>query len=1164
MQHLHLSSSRRSAMALLWTAAALMTAPGWAPAQAGPSTRPAAMPTEATVQAQLARLEQAEGLDDAVRTQAIDACKQTLAQLQAAATWQAKAIAYETAAREAPAKLVQLKKELDAPASQPASVPAGVPLLALEQMLAKATGELAAAKKDVTDLEAEPNRRAQRRLEVAELITAANQRLDEVARKLGEKPRDRSAELAAALVALWQAQREAIHIEIDAYGKEVSSYDAERELISRQRDLAAARLSRLEEHVKGLQQAVNSRRQEEAAGKAEAAREAAARVAQAHPGIRDLAEENAKLAELRTGPEGLAVKIATVSQRLDGVTAELTGLQEGFKSLTEKAKVIEGTATFGMLLRKQQAELPDVRQYRRRSQQRQEEISDVQLRLIELDDRRAALADLDAAARTVMARLKPPPPPAEREEIAATVRQLLQARREALDALIKDYNAYFGKLVDLDAAARTLTAKTSELSGYIDERVLWIRSSSVLAPSDVSRAAEAVRWLLGGEAWAEVGTALWANLRRSPLTTPAVVLAVLALLAVRRRLGRRLALLGDTAKGQTSATFFATVQAALLTFLLALTIPVFGWYVAWRLYGSPSAGDHAKAIATGVRTSASILATFWVLIEIFRANGLAEAHFRWPVANPAAVRKSLMVAACVLAVMGFMVAAIEWQGDEAWRNSLGRIALLAALVTIAVMAQRLLRPSGPVSLQAVTKARTGWLGRPRSLLYPLAVALPLLLAILVVLGYYHTALHLTERLTVTGWLLLCVLIGSALVEQRVRDLLHRLAARRDRHRASARASADRSQPDETAEPAPVPEDRLQAVSAQAHRLLRWVAITILIVGGWRIWADSLPALGALQRVELWTRTVKTPEPTATPDGQVSVQTVERVVPVTLADASLAVLAVILTVVAARSVPGFLEIVVLQRLRLDAGARYAFGAICMYAISVVGVLLAFRLIGVGWSSVQWLVAAMTVGLAFGLQEIFANFVSGLIILFERPIRIGDTVTVGETAGTVTRIRIRATTITDWDRKELIVPNKEFVTGRLVNWSLSDKVLRVILRVGIAYGSDTELAEKILYEKAREHPLVLKEPAPLVLFTEFGDNSLNFELRVYISGIEHYLKVGHGLNMAIDRAFRDAGITIAFPQRDTHLNTLEPLEIRIVPTDDVPKASRDGHRTSKGGR
>jgi potassium efflux system protein len=132
-------------------------------------------------------------------------------------------------------------------------------------------------------------------------------------------------------------------------------------------------------------------------------------------------------------------------------------------------------------------------------------------------------------------------------------------------------------------------------------------------------------------------------------------------------------------------------------------------------------------------------------------------------------------------------------------------------------------------------------------------------------------------------------------------------------------------------------------------------------------------------------------------------------------------------------------------------------------------------------------------------------------------------------------MRATTITDWDRKELIVPNKEFVTGRLVNWSLSDKVLRLTIPVGIAYGSDTELARRLLLEVAAAHPDVLETPEPMVLFREFGESSLDFQLRVHVPDVAYRLPVTHDLHMAIDKAFREAGVEIAFPQRDLHLKS-----------------------------
>ena len=163
------------------------------------------------------------------------------------------------------------------------------------------------------------------------------------------------------------------------------------------------------------------------------------------------------------------------------------------------------------------------------------------------------------------------------------------------------------------------------------------------------------------------------------------------------------------------------------------------------------------------------------------------------------------------------------------------------------------------------------------------------------------------------------------------------------------------------------------------------------------------------------------------------------------------------------------------------------------------------------------------------------------MFERPIRVGDTVSVGNINGTVTRIRIRATWITGFDRKELIVPNKTFVTGQLVNWTLSDPVLRLEIPVGIAYGSDTDRAVEVLYEVARTSPRVLHNPPPRVFFLQFGDSSLSFELRVFTRGVDSRFLARHELHMSIDKAFREAGIEIAFPQRDLHVRSL-PKEWR----------------------
>ena len=187
--------------------------------------------------------------------------------------------------------------------------------------------------------------------------------------------------------------------------------------------------------------------------------------------------------------------------------------------------------------------------------------------------------------------------------------------------------------------------------------------------------------------------------------------------------------------------------------------------------------------------------------------------------------------------------------------------------------------------------------------------------------------------------------------------------------------------------------------------------------------------------------------------------------------------------------------------------------------------------------QWLVAAMTVGLGFGLQEIFANFVSGLIILMERPIRVGDFVTVGGVMGKVTRVQIRATTITDMDRRELVVPNRRFITEDVINWTLSDPITRWCCRFGIAYECDPQLARERLLEAAAEHPLVLSEPEPTAVFMGFGDSTLDLELRAFIMGRDQVFEVRDQLNLAINRSFKDAGLEIAFPQRDLHIRSVD---------------------------
>jgi len=266
-------------------------------------------------------------------------------------------------------------------------------------------------------------------------------------------------------------------------------------------------------------------------------------------------------------------------------------------------------------------------------------------------------------------------------------------------------------------------------------------------------------------------------------------------------------------------------------------------------------------------------------------------------------------------------------------------------------------------------------------------------------------------------------------------------------------------------------------------------------------------------------------------------------PVTLGDLALSFLILILTFVGAKRFPAIIEILLIQNSNISSGDRYTVTTLISYTIVGVGLFVMFNLLGAEWNRFQWLFAALSVGIGFGLQEIVANFISGIIILFERPIRVGDHISVGQDEGIVTRIQIRATTILTYDRKELLVPNKEFITGQLVNLSLSDPIARLIIPIGVAYGSDVSKSRELLLEAAYEHERVLEEPISKVIFQSFGDNSLNLQLRCFIGNVDNRMSTVSEINEAVNQKFNAAGINIAFPQRDVHLDIKQPIDVCI---------------------
>jgi potassium efflux system protein len=557
-----------------------------------------------------------------------------------------------------------------------------------------------------------------------------------------------------------------------------------------------------------------------------------------------------------------------------------------------------------------------------------------------------------------------------------------------------------------------------------------------------------------------------------------------------------------------------------------------GWQL--RLLSGPT--EFSKAVSFGLLRVASFLLYLRWFQVLCEPGGLAATHFRWPESSLQILRHELSRLMLTFLPAGFVATAIIRLEFATLGGILGRLALIVLVLALAVFLYRLFDTKRGALRLFLLQHPTSMLARLRYLWLSLTVAIPLALAGLSLAGYLYTSVVLTSRFIGTLLLIFGLVMFHQLSMRWLLLIRRRIAfqaalQRREAARVAAEGK-DTTVPGSEALPVQVEESEVDliALSQESQQLLNTAVVILGLIGVWLIWSEVLPAFGVLNRVTLWHQT-------AIVSGQ------EKLLPITLADIVFGLFIAVVTIVAAKRFPAFLEIVLLHRLDLTAGSRYAVTTLSRYLIVAIGVGWVVNIMGGSWAQIQWLVAALGVGIGFGLQEIVANFVSGLILLFERPVRVGDIVTVGDVSGVVTRIRIRATTIRTWERKELLVPNKQFITERLLNWSLSDQTLRILVSVGIAYGSDVQKAMSLMTQAAVENERVLTDPSPFVTFEGFGDNALTLNLRCYTGAIDYLLSTTSALHEAINSKFNEASIVIAFPQRDVHFDTSQPLDIRI---------------------
>lgn len=573
-------------------------------------------------------------------------------------------------------------------------------------------------------------------------------------------------------------------------------------------------------------------------------------------------------------------------------------------------------------------------------------------------------------------------------------------------------------------------------------------------------------------------------------------------------------------------------------FCSALFVPLLLLFLAWQLSPAFDLNTLRGTLHQSLIDITPMVLTTMLLMALLSSTGPAEKHFGWSHEFCCGIYTILWFTVCIaLPCRFFSMALITFDGG-AWSDSLGRLFFLGSVGSLAVgvwFGGRLINRAcdntlveqgikigraerrrsnerlfngDSIDASALNAAEpwTAFARRFAIFCMPLAT---LSLAVMSAIGYHFTAFEMSSRAFWSIQAMLAIGIFGGFVSRLLLTTQFRVKLRQLTRNDEGHISEDES-------------ININEISSQVDRLVRVTALMAMIVAGWQIWSSVSPTISYLDSIECW----KSAQRDAF--GEVKIITPREIL------IGLGVLA--MSMVLSRNLPGLLEITLLDRLPLDKGGRYAISFVVRYLVGVFGLLFAFQVVGFSWSSVQWLAAGLTVGLGFGLQEIFANLISGLIILIERPVRVGDIVTVNGTTGTVCRMQLRATTIRDLDQCELIVPNKKFITEDVMNWTLSDSNFRAIMKVGVAYGSDTKLVHQTLMDVGRRHPLVQHTPAPEVLFKSFGDSTLDFELRVIIPGRPYLPRVQHELNMAIDDAFREKDIEIAFPQRDIRIHNV----------------------------
>lgn len=920
---------------------------------------------------------------------------------------------------------------------------------------------------------------------------------------------------------LESARRLAMRAKINLLDQRRISYDARQALASASANLIKAKIRRSEAIVSYLEAETFQRRAQRADGSLEQTERLAQSLGSLPSSVAQYLDESRRLSRALVNRQAETESISMINEAREN---DLVRLKKAYATLTEQLRVagFNISASLAISLRKEREQLSLLVSERALpGTQIQQQIIDARLEEIQLDTE--LTVDREAAVQRLLAGLSE----AESQRLRDFIVKIVSERYRIASDLQTATGDYVAALGRSQSAINNLHIVFTKYRVLVDELLFWVPSAAVLGTDNLQKLLVRVSAELTPTSIRKITGDIGAVLGGYPLQSIAIVVGLLALFLSRPRLLVELKQSGAQVGKVQSDRFRDSVWATVLTVLISLTAPsvLFAASIAVRgtnLYGH---------LATGLEGAAVACFVFVFFYQLCRPHGLGERHFKWSARSLGLVRRHLRWYIWLVVPCTVVTAATAERYGFLLSDTLGVVAYVVAALATTVLVHSIFNP---FRARIPDVAASG--GRPtnrrasaiRWLVYIVGTVVPVVLALLALNGFYYTSGQLQGRFflsaTTAGVGVVVFFLAVRLLAISERRL--RFKQILEERRVARERQDDQELLAQSGEAIPELLDLgqldIDTVGAQTRSIARLVVIMGCAAVMWSVWSGLLPAFGVFEDVVLW---------------QVNTGTADsaELENITLLNLLVAFFVVGITVLATRNLPGLVDMIVLSRLDVEPGTNYAITSILNYFIFLSGLLFVCYLLGVQWSKLQWLVAALGVGLGFGLQEIVANFVSGLLILFERPIRVGDTITIGDEIGTVTKIRIRATTVLDWDRKEQIIPNKKFVTEQLTNWTLSDPITRIILRVGVSYNSDVERVHMLLSEVVQSHERVLTNPQPSVFFTGFGDSSLDFELRVFVSRVIDLQPMRHELNVAVFQKLRENGVEIPFPQRDLHLRS-----------------------------